>query len=257
MNREDLQSLLMHQEAVRMVRADPSLEARALEILERWDMVASIRSKPLRDEWKRIIAERDWTLALEESDRGQQRRQASPMVILLPEQVRLDIIKSARAMHASKVPRSPWKTRYFVDTEFTDFIDCQLISVAIVGEDGREFYGERADFELSACSEFVRAAVLPQLGRIPGRSMPAAQLRDELMAWLLAVPAKPKRVLCFDYQGDFDLVLDLLDAEIPAGWKCEHVGGRLDMERLETYFREHGGRHHALHDARANAFAFR
>ena len=54
-NMQDLQSLLMHQEAVRMVRADASLEARALEILERWDTVASIRSKPLRDEWKRII----------------------------------------------------------------------------------------------------------------------------------------------------------------------------------------------------------
>lgn len=239
-----------------MVCADPSLEARALEILERWDTVAPISSKPLRDEWKRVIAERDWGLALEESDRGQQLRRVSPMTILLPEQVRLDIIQSARAMHASKGPGSPWETRYFVDTEFTDFIDCQLISVAIVGEDGREFYGERTDFELSACSEFVRAAVLPQLGQFPGRSMPAEQLRDELMAWLLAVPAKPQRVLCFDYQGDFDLVLDLLDAEIPSGWKYEHVGGQLDMERLETYFREHGGRHHALHDARANAFAF-
>ncbi|MFD2422810.1 hypothetical protein ACFSUI_00260 [Ralstonia solanacearum] len=226
MNREDLQSLLMHQEAVRLVRADPSLEARALETLEHWDTVASIRSKSLRDEWKRIITERDWKLALEESGRGQQLRQISPMAILLPEQVRLDIVQSARAMHASKGTRSPWKTHYFVDTEFTDFIDCQLISVAIVGEDGREFYGERADFELSACSQFVRAAVLPQLGQFPGRSMPAAQLRDELMAWLLAVPAKPKRVLCFDYQGDFDLVLDLLDAEIPlAGSASTSVAG--------------------------------
>ncbi|WP_312026604.1 hypothetical protein, partial [Ralstonia pseudosolanacearum] len=180
MNKQDLQNLLMHQEAVRMVRADPSLEARALEILERWGTVAPIRSKPLRDEWKRIIAERDWGLALEDSDRGQQLRRVSPMTILLPEQVRLDIIQSARAMHASKGPGSPWETRYFVDTEFTDFIDCQLISVAIVGEDGREFYGERTDFELSACSEFVRAAVLPQLGQFPGRSMPAEQLRDEL-----------------------------------------------------------------------------
>lgn len=252
----DLQSLLMHQEVVRMVRADPSLEARALEILERWDTTASIRSKPLRDEWKRIIAERDWELAVEESDRGQQLRQASPMAILLPEQVRLDIIKSARAMHESKGPRSPWKTRYFVDTEFTDFIDCRLISIAIVGEDGSEFYGECSDVDLSVCSEFVRAAVLPQLGQFPGRSMPATRLRDELRAWLLAMPTKPKRILCFDYQGDYDLVLDLLDGEMPVGWKCEHVGGKLDVERLERYFREHGGRHHALHDARANAFAF-
>ncbi|SDC19480.1 protein of unknown function [Cupriavidus sp. YR651] len=153
-------------------------------------------------------------------------------------------------------PRSPWRTRYFIDTEFTDFLDCQLISVAIAGEDGREFYGECSDFERSACSEFVRAAVLPQLGRFPSRSMPAAQLRDELRAWLLDVPVKPKRVLCFDYQGDFDLVLDLLDYDMPPGWKCEHIGGRLDAERLEMYFRKYGGRHHALHDARANCYAF-
>jgi len=59
--------------------------------------------------------------------------------------------------------------RVFVDTEFTDFIDCDLISVGLVAEDGREFYGERSDFDMRACSEFVRAAVLPQLGQHPGR----------------------------------------------------------------------------------------
>lgn len=153
-------------------------------------------------------------------------------------------------------PRSPWKTRYFVDTEFTDFLDCQLISVAIVSEDGLEFYGERSDFTLNACSEFVRAAVLPQLGQFPERSMPAERLRDELRAWLTSVPTKPKPILCFDYQGDYDLVYDLLDGEMPGGWKFEHVGNRLNPERMEAYFRQHGGRHHALHDARANQQAY-
>jgi hypothetical protein len=154
-------------------------------------------------------------------------------------------------------PRDPWKTRYFIDTEFTDFLDCQLISLAIVGEDGREFYGECSDFDRLPCSDFVRAAVLPLLGQVPGRSMPAAQLRAELRAWLLAVPAKPRPILCFDYQGDFDLLYDLLDGDMPTGWKSEHIGNRLDVEKQEAYFREHGGRHHALHDARANAYAFR
>ncbi|MFX1768098.1 3'-5' exoribonuclease [Paraburkholderia sp. A1RI-2L] len=158
---------------------------------------------------------------------------------------------------STQTPRSPWKTRYFVDTEFTDFLDCQLISVAIVSEDGREFYGERSDFALNACSEFVRVAVLPQLGQFPERSMPAEQLRDELRAWLMNVPAKPRPILCFDYQGDFDLIYDLLDGEMPEGWKYEHVGNKLDLGRMEAYFRQHGGRHHALHDARANAYAFR
>ncbi|MEX3669793.1 hypothetical protein AB3X82_16520 [Paraburkholderia phenoliruptrix] len=72
-------------------------------------------------------------------------------------------------------PRSPWKTRYFLDTEFTSFDAGQLISVAIVGEDGREFYAERSDFESSLCSDFVREIVLPQLGQFPGRSLPASR----------------------------------------------------------------------------------
>lgn len=239
-----------------MVRADPSLEARALEILERWNAVDSIRSKPLRDEWKRIIAERDWKLALEESNRGQQLRQASPMAILLPEQVRLDIIKSAHGMRESKGPRSPWKTRYFIDTEFTDFTDSRLISIAIVSEDGREFYGECSDFEEPRCNDFVRAVVLPQLGQFPGRSMPFAELRDELLAWLLAVQLKPKPVLCYDSDCDYGLLVHLLGGPLPRGWRHENVFLKIDAERLARYVATHGGEHHALYDARANAFAF-
>jgi len=154
-------------------------------------------------------------------------------------------------------PRSPWKTRYFIDTEFTDWKDSQLISVAIVSEDGREFYGECSDFELSACSEFVRATVLPQLGGFPGRSMPASQLASELQAWLLAAPTKPKPVLCYDSDCDYELVTHLLGGSLPRGWGHENVFLKIDAERLEQYIAAHGGEHHALYDARANAFAFR
>lgn len=154
-------------------------------------------------------------------------------------------------------PRSPWKTRYFLDTEFTDFGDCQLISVAVVGEDGCEFYGERSDFPVAACSDFVREVVLPQLGQFPGRSMPLLQLRSELQAWLQAVPTRPKPVLCYDFQGDYDLLGLLLGGALPRGWRHENVSQKLDAERLAAYAAEHGGEHHALHDARANAYAFR
>ncbi|MBO1856672.1 hypothetical protein J4G52_24345 [Burkholderia cenocepacia] len=160
-------------------------------------------------------------------------------------------------------PRSPWKTRYFLDTEFTDFTDSQcdfkhgqLISVGIVGEDGCEFYGELLDYDRAACNDFVCHVVLPQLGQHPGRAMPFAQLRSELLAWLYRVPKKPKPVLSYDYEGDIDLILDLIGGKLPPGWKHENVFQRIDGERLETYFREHGGRHHALHDARANRYAF-
>lgn len=94
---QDYQSLLMHQEAVRMVLADPTLIEKALEILARWDAITDPRSKPLRDQWVQILSRRNWRLALEESELGNQLRQASPMATLLPDSVRLAIIGEVKA----------------------------------------------------------------------------------------------------------------------------------------------------------------
>lgn len=155
-------------------------------------------------------------------------------------------------------PRSPWRTRYFVDTEFTDFRleTRELISIAIVGEDGREFYGECSDFDRTCCNEFVREIVLPQLGNVPGRSMPLVMLREELHEWLQAVPTKPKPVLSYDSDCDYQLILHLLDGRLPRGWKHENVFLKIDANRFAEYISVNGGEHHALFDARANAFAF-
>lgn len=156
------------------------------------------------------------------------------------------------------VPRSPWKTRYFIDTEFTDFNleTRQLISLAIVGEDGREFYGECSDFDRSLCNNFVSEIVLPQLGQIPGRSMPSSRLREELLSWLQDIPLKPKPVLSYDSDCDYQLIVHLLQGPLPRGWKHENVFLKIDPERFTAYISRSGGEHHALHDARANAFAF-
>lgn len=93
---QDRQSLLMHREAVRMLQADPALAEKALSILKRWDGHVSGCSKTLRERWWQIISERDWDSALEESERGNQLRQASPLAILLPNSVRLNIIRMIR-----------------------------------------------------------------------------------------------------------------------------------------------------------------
>ena len=144
--------------------------------------------------------------------------------------------------------------RVFVDTEYTDFIDCDLISIGLVADDGREFYGERSDYDQASCSQFVRAAVLPQLGQYPGQVFMREALRVALLAWLAQFARQPERVLCFDYGGDWELLCDLLDGP-PTGWQAHHVGQLLDPGRTEDYYREHRGRHHALVDARANRFA--
>jgi len=146
--------------------------------------------------------------------------------------------------------------RLFVDTEFTDFIDCDLVSIALVADDGREFYGERSDYDLASCNEFVRAAVLSQLGQYPDCVFTREALRAALVAWLEQFADESERVLCFDYAGDWELLCDLLDGP-PAGWQACQVGQLLDAGRQEDYYRDHRGRHHALVDARANRYAMR
>jgi hypothetical protein len=55
-------------------------------------------------------------------------------------------------------------TRYFIDTKFIeDGKTIELISIGIVSSDGREFYAENSDCNLSNACEWVRDNVLPQL----------------------------------------------------------------------------------------------
>lgn len=54
--------------------------------------------------------------------------------------------------------------RYFIDTEFAEKpCTIELISLAIVAEDGREFYAESTDVIESECSSWVQENVLPHL----------------------------------------------------------------------------------------------
>lgn len=95
---QDLQSLLLHKAAVRLILQDPSLVARARATLERWREQGDPRTMPLWDEWLRILEHGDWTKALANTQRGRQLRQASPLATLLPEETRLRILAEARAM---------------------------------------------------------------------------------------------------------------------------------------------------------------
>jgi transcriptional regulator with XRE-family HTH domain len=91
--RQDLRSLALHEEAVRVLRRHPERAERALQVLARWEATADPHSKPLRDEWRRIIKGRRWNLAVEDSDHGQQLRQASPLGFVLDDSVRNEIIR--------------------------------------------------------------------------------------------------------------------------------------------------------------------
>lgn len=81
-----------------MLESDPSLVEKLLSILADWDTHVSNRSRPLREKWVQIIKERNWSLAVEESELANQLRQASPMASLLPSAVRFEIIRRVRTL---------------------------------------------------------------------------------------------------------------------------------------------------------------
>lgn len=95
---QDYQSLLMHRAAVELLQASPALVQRTQEVLERWIAAGDGRSAPLFEQWRQILAERNWTAAVEDSEAGRQRRQASPLATILPHEARLEIIERVRKL---------------------------------------------------------------------------------------------------------------------------------------------------------------
>ncbi|WP_244158379.1 3'-5' exoribonuclease [Caballeronia fortuita] len=151
----------------------------------------------------------------------------------------------------------PWERRIFIDTECTDIAAPCLISIAMVAEDGAEFYGEQAHVDRNVCSDFVLASVLPQLGADPTRVMERKALRDAVRNWMSTFTGlKQRPVICYDHPVDLQLLWDLIGGR-SAGWKEKLISSRIDPVKKEEYFCVHGGRHHALHDARANRAAYR
>ena len=89
---QDLQSLALHEEAVRRAKADPALVSQAKAAAERWLESGDARSAGLWREWLQILQAGAWRKVLARSRRAQQLRQASPLVTVLPEEVRQAIL---------------------------------------------------------------------------------------------------------------------------------------------------------------------
>ena len=146
--------------------------------------------------------------------------------------------------------------RLFFDTEFTDLVECDLISIALVAEDGREFYAERNDFASAKCNDFVVKNVLPLLGVWPERVMSKDRLARELCTWLAQFQSEAP-VLCFDFAGDIGLLVDLI-GPLPAWLSTANVMHKIDQDVWNEFLRlVDRPAHHALWDARANRAAYR
>jgi hypothetical protein len=143
----------------------------------------------------------------------------------------------------------------FLDTEYTDAVNCDLISIGMVSEDGQhELYVERSDYQAEWCNSFVHAAVLPQLGG-NCQALDRHQLAVRLLEWFATLP-RSVTIGC-DSFTDWELLLDAMAGERPI-----NISGRYDLRghidssvfhhAVVRYHEHNGPWHHALHDARAH-----
>lgn len=95
---QDLQSLMLHEEAVKLLRTQPELITRALHTLEKWRRSGNVHSRVLWDEWSVILNRRDWRRVLARTRRSKELRQASPLPILLSPEVRETVLEQVQQL---------------------------------------------------------------------------------------------------------------------------------------------------------------
>ena len=138
----------------------------------------------------------------------------------------------------------------FVDTEFTDFKDMDLISIGIVSQEHHEFYAENSEYNRTWCSDFVKSEVIPKLygGEY---ALPYNKLKETLQLWVSDLLEEHTSVLfIFDYSGDWFLLGELL-IDYPHRDKIKGQQDELE-DGIEKFFMlDRSNEHHALYDAKA------
>lgn len=104
---QDLQSLVLHQEAVRLMKKNPALIQKALATLNAWRAKGDSHSQVLWDEWSVILQRRTWRRALANTQRSRELRQASPMATVLPADTRAWILKEVQRLRAASSVSPP------------------------------------------------------------------------------------------------------------------------------------------------------
>lgn len=143
--------------------------------------------------------------------------------------------------------------RWFLDTEFNeDGKTIELISLALVPENGEGFEWVSSEFDESKCNDWVKANVLPHLGSYRA---PRDTIAHEVKQVLLAGGHKPE---IWGYFCDYDwVVLCWLYGrmvDLPKGFPFYCLDLKQEMHRLgikkEELPEQTGVEHNALADAR-------
>ena len=152
---------------------------------------------------------------------------------------------------------------FFLDTEWADVAGSELVSVALISEDGlHRFYAERKPLPEQP-TEFVKHVVYPLLQGGPA-SMTDQAMTTGLRAFL---GAAPEPIVLADYPIDFSLLRRVLEGfglpdeqaaacgPIPSPVKMRMLKEGVMGMLVEDYFAAHSAtsarRHHAMVDAEA------
>ena len=137
--------------------------------------------------------------------------------------------------------------QFWFDTEFIeDGKTIDLISIAVVNQNGQFYYAECAECDLSRASDWVKANVIPHLNPSE-RQLPIAK---DLVAFMGNQPE------IWAYYADYDWValcqLFGTMMGLPKGWPryCRDVKQLCDMLGNPKLPTQGKGEHHALADAR-------
>lgn len=154
--------------------------------------------------------------------------------------------------------------RVYLDTEFTQFTQPQLISIGLVADSGREFYAVMKNFPLKQCSAFVREVVLPIIEHWPNATLDRSELRQSLMKWFNQ-STEPLEIVC-DFATDAELIIELIDSDTDDALREFNIANVVVLSviqcqqitaAVDNYFTapRQWPRHHALEDARALRYA--
>jgi hypothetical protein len=83
----------------------------------------------------------------------------------------------------------------FLDTEFTEFYNPDLISLGLASLNGKEFYAE-VPFTRPSCSQFVLDVVLPLLSG--AFQVPIDDLHKNILNWFDSIREDNPVIICFD-----------------------------------------------------------
>ncbi len=144
--------------------------------------------------------------------------------------------------------------RLFLDCEFTQLsAAAKLISLALVSEDGHEFYVELQDtWQTKDCSDFVVKIVLPQLWG-GSHSLPIIEARSALLSFL-ATFDEGIEIVTDAPQYDWELFCEL--AYDDGHWPRNVRNYPTDATTLSPISDGEELPHHALLDARIIAAMF-